>query len=594
MIQKNSKYCYLTAKLLLVLVFVELPFENIYAKCVTIDGHEVCDVEPKAAPVVSETKAETSTEGPQTAAAQPAAAATPAGPIAGELGPNELANLTPDEALGMEYTETEIDNADAAYKKMVTKSQTTLAPAAGSPTFTTLYADANKNVDAMNKLAPLIKSCNIGAMNAADGCFEGKNSGIASAMSSLGQLAPTVGMMSMNDTCSAFSKIMTALNGAMAAYRAYCASHKAYAEGDCSEAMGKAATLRKATAKTIEAVRAKKIENIAPPDPKAAAAKIAIENSQLEIERAMEFETSRSNKYTPAYGLKITDGKGNLLANAGANILQVAGTMMSGQKCDKESAAPTTQADICKQYPDICAQQSPTPIADYCVSNPNDITCICSKNINDPACSGTKSIDPSNGGPGQVFNPADPNFSLDDASDLGPGFNPVGTNGLADGGNGANNFGGGGDGTNAGGAGAADGSSAGGSPGSRGGVGNLGSFGSGSDGGRGSGGRNGGIGGLGGGFGSGGSSVPGSGAGYAGSGFNTDISHEGGAGAGMGGAEGSRKPTAEELLKAFLPGGDKDPKKAGALDGITSAAGLTIFQKVTRGYQRNVKSLIPE
>jgi hypothetical protein len=306
----------------------------------------------------------------------------------------------------------------------------------------------------------------------------------------------------------------------------------------------------------------------------------------------MEEEVSRSNKYTPAYGMKIADGKGALLANAGANALQVAGTMMSGQKCDKESAA-ITQTDICQQYPSICAPQSPTPIADYCVTNPNDITCVCSKNVNDPACGGTRAIDPgTDSGPSTAFNPADPNFSLDDASSLGPGFN-ADPNGLVNGGDGTNKFGGA-DGSSNGlnsGAGAGSGNSSGGRTG---GVGNLGSFGTG---GGGNSPRGGGVGGLGGGLGGGSAGSSGGSGGAYGTGFNTDISHEGGSGAGAGqsgSGDASRKPSTEELLKAFLPGGEKDPKKAGALDGITSAGGLSIFQKITRGYQRNANSLIPE
>jgi hypothetical protein len=535
---------------------------------------------PGAAPA-AETKVQTSGNEP-----------APPGGNSGETAPDRL---SPEESLGMEYTPEGINNQFNNSKQIVSSLNTTLSKLQPTPATAKFVKDAQAYVARMTTLATEIKECNESAMGTASACFESGNSGIQGGMAALSQLLPMVGMMSMNDTCSAFSKIMTVLNGAMGVFQAQCAFHKNSTEKTCQESLARASKL-KSDAKALSAKASPLCPTlVAPAQAADKTACEAVVSTQNRIEEEMNAETDRGTKYTPAYGMKIAAGKEILIANTGANILQVAGTIMSGQKCDKQSAA-TTQADICQQYPNVCVQPSPVAVADYCVTNPNDITCICSKNVNDPACSGSRSIDPggSSSGSTSLDNPADPNFSLDGNSDLGPGFNPVDPNGLANGGNGNNTFGGA-DGSSTGSSGAGAGGTNGGSGyGSRGsgGASNLGSFGSGSGGGS----KGGGGGGLGSGFSSGAASGGGSGSGYGGgSGFNTDIAHEGGAGAGMAGGDGSRKPSTEDLLKAFLPGGDKDPKKAGAgPDGLTGAAGLSIFQKVTRGYQRNAKSLIPE
>lgn len=503
--------------------------------------------------------------------------------------------ISPEESVGMEYTKEGIEKQFSNSKQIASSLNGTLSKSPPGTATAKLVKDAQAYVARMTTLAGEIKECNESAMGTAKACFESGDPGIQGGIAALSQLLPMVGMMSMNDTCSAFSKIMTVLNGAMGVFQAQCAFHKNSTEKTCQESLAKASKLKN-DAKALSAKASPLCPTyVVPAQAADKTACDAVVNTQNRIEEEMNAETDRGTKYTPAYGMKIAAGKEVLIANTGANILQVAGTIMSGQKCDKQTAS-TTQADICQQYPNVCAQPSPVAVADYCVTNPNDITCICSKNVNDPACSGSRSIDPGGSSSGSVSlgNPSDPNFSLDGNSDLGPGFNPVDTNGLANGGNGNNTFGGA-DGNSAGSSGAGSGGTNGGSGyGSRGsgGATNLGSFGGGSGGGS----KGGGAGGLGSGFSSGAASGGGSGGGYGGgTGFNTDIAHEGGAGAGMTGGDGSRKPSTEDLLKAFLPGGDKDPKKAGAgTDGLTGAAGLSIFQKVTRGYQRNVKTLIPE
>jgi hypothetical protein len=536
----------------------------------------------------------------------PAPAAT--GADASELSPNEMSRLTSDEAIGMDYSEDKIAEHATALKKEAFNNLSYLQSAAlatNPQVKEAVTVATTNNKTFLDKLVAEVKACNESARTTAKICLESMDPGVQSAMGALSQLAPMMGMMSMNDTCSSFSKIMTMLNGAMAAYRIACATKKAATDSACGQAANTVRTLKENASKYKEAAEGPLLKlattaDATPPNNATLVNTKAVNNlaaNQQRVINILDGLSNVSNRYTPAYGLKIAAGKGQLLANAGANALQVAGTLMSSQKCDKQTGAPTDQADLCKQYPSVCEKQSPTPIADYCVTNPNDITCVCSKNMNDPACSGSRSVDPTPGSSsGSVFNPADPSFSLDDSgSDLGPGFNPVGKDGLVDGGNGVNSFNGGGpDGGASGsyGSGSTDSSGS----GSRGGVGNLGQFGSGSDSGRGSNGNRGsGVGSLGAGLGgSGNSGGPAGAAGNYGTGFNTDIAHDGGAGAAGGFGDGSRKPTAEELLKAFMPGGDKDPKKGQGLDGITAAGGLTIFQKVTRGYQRNTGSLIPE
>ena len=61
----------------------------------------------------------------------------------------------------------------------------------------------------------------------------------------------------------------------------------------------------------------------------------------------------------------------------------------------------------------------------------------------------------------------------------------------------------------------------------------------------------------------------------------------------FGGGSGSSK----DGLDKYLPGGEKDPslaKKGIGPEGITSSGGLTLFEKVSKGYRNNRSTLIPE
>jgi hypothetical protein len=504
-------------------------------------------------------------------------ASTPSSNSGTELPQSELDKFTPDEQLGLEYTQNEIDSRNKAFTNDTNKLLNLLTSNAAQTTgkVRSLIDDAKANLTKMQSAAKEIKACNESAMGTADHCLESKYPGIQSTMSALGQLAPTVGM---------------------AGFRALCGSEKLMTENTCQSALTKVKAIKK-TAQNIQDNAESAIGTLPATDVANNKALQVVTDVQRKLEDLMDAETTTANKYTPAYGMKIASGKATLLANAGANALQVAGTMMSGQKCDQQSAASTgnTQADICQQYPSICAGQSATPVADFCVTNPNDITCVCAKNVNDPACSGARSVDPgASSANGSSFNPADPNFSLGDASGLGTGFTPYDSSSLTNGGDGSN-LSGGPDGSGLGsGLGGTPGSSSGSGNRSTGGAGNLGSVGSSSGSGS-NGSKNGGSG-LGNGLNGGSSTTPSAASNY-GTGFNTDISKEGGSGTGSSGNgnDSSRKPSTEDLLKAFLPGGGKDPKKKGTgpLDGLTGAGGLSIFQKITRGYQRNTNTLIP-
>ena len=106
-----------------------------------------------------------------------------------------------------------------------------------------------------------------------------------------------------------------------------------------------------------------------------------------------------------------------------------------------------------------------------------------------------------------------------------------------------------------------------------------------------------------GGAGGGGLSIPGGGsAPPRGGGGGRGVSSDGTSGSaspsyagsgGMGGGSGDKK---NEDLQQYLPGGAKDPSlaKLGGPEGITSSAGPTIFEKVTKGYKNNRSTLIPE
>ncbi len=67
------------------------------------------------------------------------------------------------------------------------------------------------------------------------------------------------------------------------------------------------------------------------------------------------------------------------------------------------------------------------------------------------------------------------------------------------------------------------------------------------------------------------------------------------AGGGIGGMGGSNEKN-KDNLQQYLPGGEKDPhlNKFGGPEGITSPGGLTLFEKVTRGYKNTRQSLLPE
>lgn len=67
-----------------------------------------------------------------------------------------------------------------------------------------------------------------------------------------------------------------------------------------------------------------------------------------------------------------------------------------------------------------------------------------------------------------------------------------------------------------------------------------------------------------------------------------------GGGGGMGGFGNSNDK--KDNLQQYLPGGSKDPQltKNVSIEGITSPSGLTLFEKVSRGYKNTRSSLIPE
>lgn len=453
---------------------------------------------------------------------------------------------------------------------------------ANIPNLLALY---NRISTATCELDDLNSKCADDAKSTASQCLEEKDSTLSSAAALMGPVADAFGTMSMADACSKLASFMEVMNGAVGAFRLNCGRVKSSCESSCGSALSLVTQIEKDIEKSNMAIIQNNSSDLLKLNPNTQAVLRTLTNlySQTDI-LVGELKLDKTDGGLKS-NLTICANKELVLQNAGNNIIKLGAAQMSGKQCAQ--AVTAQNPNFCTLYPNLCPAATTTPGALDCSqpANSGNTVCICRLNPLDPSCS-PATVDKS-------FNNTTPaaNLSPTAPPDLSLGSTSLGTDNTAAQGKFIDGL------TPTG---SSSGASAGGSSGGGGGPSNLGSVGSGGANPTGGGGRSGvgnldtNIGGA-----ASGSGAPGGAPG----GYNADImgnSGGGGAGGGFGGGnlDFNRKTASEgNLLKDFLPGSDKDPKKllnSLARDGVTSMNGMTLFEKINKSYRNKKNTLIED
>ena len=389
------------------------------------------------------------------------------------------------------------------------------------------------------------ESCQGAQSRAATVCIADNSDALSDGITLINGLLSAGGAASVYDKCTTFGKAMDIGQKALAAYTAACTVARQPCVFFCGDVKGALVKLTAALKKVPPSGPCENGGNSPPlpmaPSPMDAACAQAYSSFKTalpKVESAIKAELDEGNIKSTGGKLSRCDRKyWQNVASAGVGIMQLANSLKQGAKCQYESSATTAAA---------------TPTCDI-PANANLPECICKANPRTAGCSnGLANVGELNSGSGQVV--------------AGKGLVPDAAVGPI----------GGGDSTSiAQGEKSPGGSGAGGAGAPTGGGPSLGSIGGGS-----------------------GSGVGEKGGGK-GSGLNTDIlSGAGGGGGGGGyGGRGSGSDSASRGLRSYLPGGEKDPKRGLAGQGVgskevTGQAGKSNWEKVRDRYIDNKNSLI--
>ncbi|WP_374076259.1 hypothetical protein [Bdellovibrio bacteriovorus] len=380
---------------------------------------------------------------------------------------------------------------------------------------------------------------------AANACLEHLSPNILTGITTLNTILSTLGGAAVKDQCSGFANAMDIAKAAMTAYTAACGTMKAGCGLSCVSARKGLESIQKAVSSD------KPICTSTDPATLTACQKAVTEyqTAQQEMNVAAKEELNQAEKKSMAGKASLcTDKYAQLLTSGLAGIASLLNSMNQGKKCEEESKGSTPDA-----VADVCADPAKAKTEECLCKNPQSPECICFKNPRTAGCStGIAGLGETSTG-GQVATGATDKTNVSASGGIpnlggGPGGMELGERNPS----------------SADGAGAPTGGGAGGS---------LGGSSGGSGGGAGKGEESAGKKGL-------------------------DTNILGGAGGGGGGGSwGSYGGSgSSEKYRAYLPGGAKDPNKAGGQAAwtkeVSGQGGKSNWEKIKDRYRDNRNTLL--
>lgn len=223
---------------------------------------------------------------------------------------------------------------------------------------------------------PTKKNCVSRHAGAANACLEHLSPNILTGITSLNTILSMLGGAAVKDQCSGFANAMDIAKAAMTAYTAACGAMKAGCGLSCVGAR-----------KGLEKMQKAKSGQATCPDPNDATCPGAAKAYNIALESlngAAAKELVPGQEESMAGKAKLcTEKYANLLTSGLAGIASLLNSIKQGKKCEDESKGSTTNPAVA----DICADPAKAKTEECLCKNPQSPECICFKNPRTAGCS---------------------------------------------------------------------------------------------------------------------------------------------------------------------------------------------------------------